>query len=68
VNSIDNTIMNSSVLWPNGPQDVAKRLPAGQVGADLGTGESAAVVRPPAAEASRGWLPAGMGENVDLTA
>ena len=68
MNAIDNTIMNSSVLWPNVSMKVAKTLPAGQVGADLGTGDRAVAVRPPVADAGRDWLPAGMGRNVDLTA
>jgi hypothetical protein len=68
MNVIDNTIMNSSVLWPSGAQEVGKRLPAAQVDTALAGGQSALVLRSPADEAGRGWLPAGSGETVDLMA
>ena len=67
-NIIDNTIMNSSVLWPTSPQEVGKRLPAGQVNTDLTGGQSALVLRSPLGESGRGGLPVGSGENVDLMA
>jgi hypothetical protein len=67
-NIIDNTIMNSSVLWPTSPQEVGKRLPAGQVNTDLSPSQSALVLRSPVAESGRGWLPMGSGEKVDLMA
>jgi hypothetical protein len=68
VNVIDNTIMNSSVMWPTGAGEVGNRLPAGQVKMDLTSEQSGAIVRSPSPGDGRGWLPVGMGKNVDLMA
>jgi len=67
-NVIDNTIMNSSVLWPTSSGDAAKRLPAGQLDAQLESGQSSPVLRSAEAESGRGWLPSDLGQAVDVMA
>ena len=67
-NVIDNTVMNSSVLWPTGTADAAARLPTGPSESVSGSGQSDAMVRSPAGETGRGWLPADMGQSVDVLA
>jgi len=67
-NAIDNTIMKSSVMWPTGSKEVGSRLPAGQVNANLSSEQSSLVLRSPSGENGRGWLPVGMGQNVDMMA
>jgi hypothetical protein len=68
VNVIDNTIMNSSVMWPTGTSEAGNRLPAGQVNTDLTSERSSLIVRSPSPSDGRGWLPLGMGNKVDLMA
>jgi len=60
--------MNPSVLWPNSPQAIQKRLPAGQLGANMAPIQRSIISSYPASESGRGWLEAGQGRNVDLLA
>jgi hypothetical protein len=67
-NVIDNTVMNSSVMWPVSSREVGSRLPAEQVNARLGPEQSSIILRYPSDQEGRGWLPVGMGQNVDMMA
>jgi hypothetical protein len=64
---IDNTIMNYSMLWPGSTEGVVSSAKSGEAAAEASTEPVSLFVRP-AAESGLGWLPAGMGENVDLMA
>lgn len=68
MNIMANRIMHPSVLWPNGPQDVGKRLPMGQVGPGLRPVQSSLIPRYPASESDGGWLDEGLGKKVNLLA
>jgi hypothetical protein len=67
-NIIDNAIMNYSLLWPGSADGVAGGAKTGEIGGGQQPGPSSLFVRPKAAESGLGWLPTGMGENVDLMA
>jgi hypothetical protein len=58
--------MHPSVLWPNSPQDVEKRLPVGQIGTNMLTVQRSLVLRYPDSESDRGWLGQGLGQKGDL--
>jgi hypothetical protein len=65
-NTIDNTIMSYSLLWPGSPDGVAGGSTAEKAGAGENAGGWSLLPSPAAADAGQGWLPAGMGENIDL--
>jgi hypothetical protein len=63
-NVIDNTIMNYSVLWPQGTAGVARAADE----ANTAGGRPSVFVGSLNATKGTGWLKAGMGQNVDLLA
>jgi hypothetical protein len=65
-NIIDNAIMSYSLLWPGGAEGVAGGPKTGEAGMEQQPGANSQFVRPGAEESGLGWLPVGMGENVDL--
>jgi hypothetical protein len=65
-NTIDNTIMNYSLLWPGSAAGVANGSTAEEAGAGKSNGPGSVFVRPVPADSGQGWLSAGMGENIDL--
>jgi hypothetical protein len=67
-NIIDNAIMSYSLLWPDSAEGVASGPKTGEAGMEQQLGATSQFVRPGAAESGLGWLPVGMGENVDLMA
>jgi len=67
VNIIDNAIMSYSLLWHGGADGVAGGEKTGAAATDQRPGAtSSQFVRPESVQAGTGWLPVGMGENVDL--
>jgi hypothetical protein len=67
-NIIDNAIMSYSLLWPGSAEGVAGGPKANGAAAGQKLGATSQFVRPTSAESGLGWLPVGMGENVDLMA
>lgn len=67
-NIIDNAIMSYSLFWPGDAEGVAGGAKTGESGMEQQPGATSQFVRPGAAESGLGWLPVGMGENVDLMA
>jgi hypothetical protein len=65
---IDNTIMNYSLLWPGSTDGVAGGSKASEAAKGGKPEPGSLFIRPASAESGLGWLPSGMGENVDLMA
>jgi hypothetical protein len=65
-NTIGNTIMNYSLLWPGSTDGVASGSTAEKAGAGKNAVGGPVPASPAAADSGQGWLPAGMGENIDL--
>ncbi len=63
-----NRILHPSVLWPNGVQDAGKRLPVGELGANLRPRQPAFTPSYPASDGNGGWLDEGLGKKVNLLA
>jgi hypothetical protein len=67
-NIIDNAIMSYSLLWPGGAEGVSGGFKSEQAVTAQQSAATSQFVRPGAVESGLGWLPVGMGENVDLMA
>jgi hypothetical protein len=66
MNIIDNTIMNYSLLWPGSADGVVSGSTVEGSGMGQNQGAGSIFVSPQASQSGRGWLPTGMGQNVDL--
>jgi hypothetical protein len=60
--------MNYSLLWPGTTDGVAGSAKSGEAAVEASSEPVSLFVSPAASESGPGWLPVGMGENVDLMA